>query len=323
MKQLVIQIFVLLFLAIGISCSSSKKTQSDAAEIDSFEQENIIVPDTFVLPDIPSTLTNSDMRAEYLVMHYWDRFDFSDTTLIRRPEVTEQAFVDYINILSYVPLEKTKESLGYTLGKAGNNAPMYNHFASLFEKYFYDANSPFRNEDFYIPVLQEITKSDLISDADRSKYEFQLEMVLKNRVAQTANDFIYTLATEKTNNLHSIKSEYLILMFSNPECSTCAAITQRLNKSEALNKAFAMNSPTRTMLTVLTIYPDANVNEWKSYLSKLPNRWINAYDKNMVITKQRLYDIKAIPTFYLLDKDKKVILKDTSAEAVEAFFSEF
>ena len=35
----------------------------------------------------------------------------------------------------------------------------------------------------------------------------------------------------------------------------------------------------------------------------------------------RLYDIKAIPTIYLLDSDKKVILKDCSLEAVESFFS--
>ncbi|HBK95202.1 MAG TPA: DUF5106 domain-containing protein, partial [Porphyromonadaceae bacterium] len=39
------------------------------------------------------------------------------------------------------------------------------------------------------------------------------------------------------------------------------------------------------------------------------------------ITKQKLYDIKAIPTLYLLDKDKKVILKDTSIEAIESFFA--
>jgi hypothetical protein len=41
----------------------------------------------------------------------------------------------------------------------------------------------------------------------------------------------------------------------------------------------------------------------------------------MAITRERLYDIKAIPTIYLLDSDKKVLLKDSSIEAVESFFS--
>jgi len=53
----------------------------------------------------------------------------------------------------------------------------------------------------------------------------------------------------------------------------------------------------------------------------MPAQWIHAYDKGMEITQRRLYDIKAIPTLYLLDKEKKVLLKDTSVEALESFFS--
>lgn len=316
--QLIIYIGI---LCAGLSCLSSKKTQANEAPDDSLTQENMIVPDTFVLPNMPQNLASADDRAAYLVMHYWDRFDFADTTLILRPQITEQAFVDYINILSYVPYEKGEQSLDYTLEKARKSTPMYLHFASLFEKYFYDANSPFRNEAFYIPVLRKLINSDIISDVVKSKYRFQWDMSMKNRVGQIANDFVYTLSTENSNTLHNIKSEYLILLFSNPGCATCAHVTEQLNISEALQKAFSMNSSTRTMLTVLTVYPDNNPNEWRDNLSKMPAKWVNAYDKDMQITKEQLYDIKAIPTIYLLDKDKKVILKDTSIEAITAFFA--
>lgn len=307
------------FIAI-YSCSSSKKAQVDVTGDDSLKLEQTIVPDTFVLPNIPAEITNSDARAEYLVMNYWNRFDFSDEELTQRPEITEQAFVDYVNILSYVPFDKAKESLNYTLKKAEANNAMYSYFGTLFDKYFYGANSPFRNEEFYIPVLQELVKSNSISGADKSKYQFQLEMTLKNRVGQTANDFSFTLSSGQSQKLHSIKSEYLILMFSNPGCSTCASVTNALTKSTALNQAFSMNSPTRTMVTVLTVYPDADIDEWLLHLPQMPTNWVHSYDKGMAITKEKLYDIKAIPTLYLLDKDKKVVLKDTSIEAIESFF---
>lgn len=304
-----------------LSCSSSKSAQGDTTAEDSLRQAQTIVPDTFVLPTLPAELTNPDARAAYLVMHYWNRFDFSDEKLTLRPEITEQAFVDYINILSYVSLDKAKESLNYTLKKAEANSAMYTYFASLFDKYFYGANSPFRNEEFYLPVLNELVKSDYLSEAEKSKYQFQLDMTLKNRVGQTATDFAYTLPSGQSQKLHSLKSEFIVLMFSNPGCSTCMSVIETLKKSAALNQAFAMNSPARTMLTFLTVYPDANIEEWKSHLSQLPENWIHGYDKGMIITKQKLYDIKAIPTLYLLDKDKKVILKDTSIEAIEAFFT--
>ena len=313
--------FVFMAVLLIYSCSSSKKAQSDVSEEDSPIRTQIIVPDTFVLPDIPAEITNSDARAAYLVMHYWDRFDFADEKLTQRPEITEQAFVDYINILTYVPFEKAQESLNYTLKKAEIGNAMYAYFGTLFDKYFYGANSPFRNEEFYVPVLQELVKSDLLSEADKSRYQFQLDMAMKNRVGQTANDFSYTLASGQTQKMSSIRSEYLILMFSNPDCPTCMAVINALTKSPALNNAFSMNSPTRTMLTILTVYPDADIDEWKSHLPQLPANWLHAYDKGMTITKQKLYDVKAIPTLYLLDRDKKVLLKDTSIEAIDAFFS--
>jgi len=310
---------VLLVLITGFSCSSSRQTDSKTREID--DQPQIVVPDTFVLPLIPEILTSSGDRVKYLVMHFWDRFDFADKKLIERPEITEQAFVDYINILNFAPKEKVTESLLYTLDKSKADRAMYLHFASLFEKYFYDPNSPFRNEEYYLPVLKEVIQSPLLTDVLLSRYEFQLEMTMKNRVGQRAVDFTYTVASGQSYTLHNLKSEFTLLIFSNPGCPTCEAVTAHLDNSKSLNDALQMNSPTRTMLTILTIYPDDDQEEWMAYLPQMPDKWVHGYDNEMEITNKKLYDIKAIPTLYLLDKDKNVILKDTSIEAVESFFS--
>jgi hypothetical protein len=322
MNSTFLKSFFVLAVSLAIyACSSSKKAPTDIAGEDSLKQGQTIVPDTFLLPEIPSGITNPNVRAAYLVMHYWDRFDFANEKLTLRPEITEQAFVDYIHILSLVPFENAKESLNYTLRKAKMNRVMYTYFGSLFDKYLFDANSPFRNEEYYIPVLQDLVNSDLLSEEERSRYRFQLNMALKNRVGETASDFVYTLANGESKKMHSIKSEYLLLIFSNPGCSTCASVTETLSKSDNLAMAFSMNSPSRTMITVLTVYPDTDIDEWRSHLQHLPANWIHSYDKDRVITKQKLYDLKAIPTIYLLDREKRVILKDTSLEAIEAFFA--
>lgn len=77
------------------------------------------------------------------------------------------------------------------------------------------------------------------------------------------------------------------------------------------------------MLTVLSIYPDANVDEWRKALPTLPQKhWINSYDDGEHIINKRLYDLKAIPTLYLLDKDKKVVLKDVTLREIEVYFIE-
>ena len=38
-----------------------------------------------------------------------------------------------------------------------------------------------------------------------------------------------------------------------------------------------------------------------------------------MIDQKSLYDLKAIPTLYLLDKDKTVLLKDATAEEIEEY----
>ena len=48
-------------------------------------------------------LNTPELRADYLVRHYWDNMDFTDTTYINLPDVTEQAWVDFIDILKIVP----------------------------------------------------------------------------------------------------------------------------------------------------------------------------------------------------------------------------
>ena len=53
-----------------------------------------------ILPTIPDSLTNPKDRADYLITHYWDNFNFMDTIYESLP--IEQAFVDYI----YCPVLK-------------------------------------------------------------------------------------------------------------------------------------------------------------------------------------------------------------------------
>lgn len=320
------QKFILFFsifaLFIGISCTSSKRTQTDAIASEEQKSRNqTVVPDTFILPDIPTSITHPEARAEYLSMHFWDRFDFQDKKLISREDVTEQALVDYINILNYIPAETQSQSIENTLAKASAESGMYNYFARLFDKYLHEPNSPFHNDELYLPVLENVVKSPDLPEIDKSKYQLQLEMAKKNRVGKKSTDFTYTTASGRKSNLHSIASEYLLLLFIDPDCSTCKTAMKQIGESQAIKSALRMNVPGRTMLTILTVYPDGNLDEWKANIQNLPGEWINSYDADMAITQKKLYDIKAYPTIYLLDKNKNVILKDVPAETVDAFFA--
>lgn len=55
---------------------------------------------------------------------------------------------------------------------------------------------------------------------------------------------------------------------------------------------------------------------------RFAKEWTNGYDKELVIKNKNLYDLRAIPTLYLLDKNKTVLLKDATLQKVEQYLAE-
>lgn len=322
LNNLLLASIILMFLSFcNCTSQSSKSTNNKSLNTPQVAERIESSEPVFPLPKVPLLLDGTQEGTIYLSKHYWDLFPFEDTTLISQPDITEQGLVDYIQLLNNIPYSHAEQSLQAMMNQAKANNTMYRHFLSLFEKYFYEPNSPFRNDEFYIPVVDNAMKSGILSATDKEVYRFQQEMILKNRVGTTATDFVYTLANGEKYKMHTLKSDYLILFITNPDCPTCAAVTNEMNDSKTLNNLFLLNSSNKSILTVLSIYPDSNIDDWRKMLSKMPQQnWVNAYDDGTVLTNKRMYDIKAIPTLYLLDKNKKILLKDTSLDEIEDYF---
>lgn len=75
-------------------------------------------------------------------------------------------------------------------------------------------------------------------------------------------------------------------------------------------------------LKILAVYPDEDLEAWKKHISYMPAGWINSYDSTVSLKNDEIYDLKAIPTLYLLDKDKKVVLKDVTFNQVENYLKQ-
>ncbi|MBK5722599.1 DUF5106 domain-containing protein, partial [Dysgonomonas sp. Marseille-P4677] len=114
---------------------------------------------------IPDELATPSQRADYLVPHYWDNFNFSDTGYIHLPDITEQAFVDYLEVMHHADKQKVYFSITAMLDRAvreDSTGKMYPYFLRLYKDYLYDPNSPMRNDEYYIPVARYI-QEDTIS----------------------------------------------------------------------------------------------------------------------------------------------------------------
>lgn len=270
----------------------------------------------FPFPTIPATLTEPEARKSYLLTHYWDEFDFADTTLVNNRNVTEQGFVNFIALLTddndTTPEELTRESLENWCTNFVGKEHACKVMTQTADDYLFSPHSPFYNEGLYGMYLEALLKVLPISDAMRSSYNFKLELVKRNSPGNRATDFTYYLpdGTCCTLTTTLIKNNYLLLLFYNPECELCHKVLLQMAADTALTEAVRTGK-----LSVLAIYTEGNEEVWRKALPDLPQNWIAGTDREAV-KLGALYDLKAMPSLYLLDKKKQVILKDAAYEAI-------
>lgn len=102
----------------------------------------------------------------------------------------------------------------------------------------------------------------------------------------------------------------MILMFYDPECESCHKVLLQMAADTSLAEAVRSGR-----LSVLAIYTEGNDEAWRKALADIPEGWIVGTDYEVIKTRA-LYDLKAMPSLYLLDGKKQVILKDTPYEQI-------
>ncbi|MCD8102908.1 MAG: DUF5106 domain-containing protein [Alistipes sp.] len=275
-------------------------------------------PQKIRIPDIPSVLVTDQEKAEYLAVHYWDNFDFADTTYIDLPDITEQAFVDYLMLLGVVQPEVARRGIDVVISRSADTRAIYEHFTDLFEKYLDDPNSPFRNEELYIPVLESIIASPKVEELDKLRPQAQLTAAMKNRLGTRAADFTVTDAAGRKIRLYDIDADYTLVYFNNPDCNYCEEVTRTIRESGSM----LMPLVRQGVLKIIAVYPDEDLTAWRNHLDDMPSEWLRTYDATLGIRNGQTYDLRAIPSLYLLDRDKTVLMKDVDKVfLIENFFA--
>lgn len=313
-KFLIIAISLLALTSCGGGGAAHKKAAGTAETAS---------PAQFPYPTVPSMVTTQKDAYEYAVLHFWNEFYSNPTKYYNKKEM-EKAFANYCTMLMDVPIPVAREAQEKMLAKAAaahNAHPelgILEETLELNDRYLYDVNSPYRNEEYYLPVMEFVlSRSDMTPETvGDMKREYPLFCL--NRPGTVAADFSYTLRNGRTGTLHSIKADIILLFFSNPGCENCKEIIDALSNSQNVHNLIETG-----VLKVVNIYPDQDLSEWFKYMSHYPKEWINGFDPDNIIRSDTKYYMRAIPSLYLLDAEKRVICKDAPLEIVMKYLNSY
>lgn len=253
------------------------------------------------LPNVPTTLRTPTDRANYIIQHFWDAMEFGDTARSHNRMFMEQNFSNYISVFPYAEEEARKHAVETLLGKAEADSAGYVLLRDIAKKYLYEPNSPMLSEEFYILFLEHLVKSPILGEYGRQRAYRQLDAACKNRPGMTAADFAYTTREGNKTTLHQTDTEgELLLIFYDPDCEHCKEVMSELQTEKTLSDG---------SVKVLAIYSDEDHELWKRTAGLLPKEWTVGYEGG-ALQENGSYVLRAMPTLYLLDRKKKVILKD-------------
>ncbi|MDR1331242.1 MAG: DUF5106 domain-containing protein [Tannerella sp.] len=272
---------------------------------------------TFPMVTVPTIYSDPQARAEYLAMHFWDRFDFGDTVNFGSAAlVTEQAIVDYVSTFPYASYAVVYEGIRHTLSMAERHQAMYAFFTSTIERYLFSLNSALRNDEYFIPVLEHMLTSVVLDDYHKMRPGALLVELQKNRPGTPAADIRFETVSGARSALSHIATDYTLVMFHNLDCGNCRELAAALNASATIREM-----QRRRRLTVLAIYHGDDFEGWKKHVSEMPPSWTHGYDYGHEIADSITYALRVIPTLYLVQKDGTVVMRDAAPNYVEYFLN--
>lgn len=277
----------------------------------------------FPSAEIPSMITEPDERMVWLTQHFWDRFTAPDSLYfcdsvtvngVKADDLEKQVGIFATLLQQNAPAEgiRAMENMYDRMEAFQLKYPEGNLFQWLTDKvsdYLYDPNSPVRNEEMYLPLATKLSKSPLVEPVLQGRYAWEAQKCSLNRIGTKAADFKFIDTEGRKRSLYGINGQLTILIFGNPDCNACKEIQEVITGIPELSAAID-----RGEIKVVDIYIDEDIDSWKAGKDSYPSAWINGYDPGHVIREDLIYNVRAIPSIYLLDADKTVVLKDASPE---------
>ena len=159
----------------------------------------------------------------------------------------------------------------------------------------------------------------LLNEASKKSITERAYSMMANQLGLAAPGLIINSPENKKVSLYDQKAPYTFLAFWDPTCSHCKVEIPQL---DSIYKA------SWKTLGVQIVGVNINYKEltsWKTFLAE--NNivdWYHVYQTEDALNKEiankkpttirQLYDVFKTPTFYLLDKDKKIIAKNLTVD---------
>jgi len=250
---------------------------------------------------------------------YFDHLDFSDERMIRTPFL-ESKVERYFKNLVYQRTDTLKKETSYVLGLAKKNKDVYRYVLwYLTNKY---ENTDVVGLDGVVIHLYEnhyLKDADWLDSTSRAKFVERLSIMKPLETGKVMPALVLKDTQGKSHNLYDVKAKYTIVYFYSPTCGHCKDHAPELVKYQDEHRDKG--------IVVWNVSADVerNFEEMKNFITTYDmGRMANLHDPDRKYDFFYRYDVYSTPTLYILDEQKRILVRrGIPIEDVDGFLEHY
>ena len=259
----------------------------------------------------PAPVKEPQVYIEEIKAHFFDSMDVNDSVLAHSSFITDR-MRDYVLYLNQSDTQEAsnilqKEAIDKAVAWAGEKYVLLEKFEeSLIREYLNIQNAPmvqYVMDEHYIQLPKEVQDIKFIG---------KVKSAMKTAIGVRAPDFSWELEGQEKHLYGLMGTDYYIVLFFSSGCPHCQMEVPEFHK---------FISGIENM-KVVTVGLEDEVKSWENMTANYPE-FINVLDLDKWSSpKVKAYGVQAIPSYFVLDSEKRILAKPEDFEELKSLFEE-
>jgi peroxiredoxin len=264
---------------------------------------------TPIVPDVPANADSLTFKYSYYKVHFWDGIDIADPGLLRSPLLYNK-IMDYLDNVVIQHPDTVIVAIDDLITTSKKNDEAFRYLLiTLTNKY--ESSKVMGFDKVFVHLVDQyyLTNQATWTDVETiAKLEERAASIRPNFIGNPAPAFTLQDTLGRDYRLYDIDAKYTVLYFYDPDCGHCKTSTPGLYDAYADLQS--------KNVEVLAICTTTDSKRWHEFIVDNDLDWINLADLASVTHFKYYYDVRSTPTVYILDKDKKILLKKIATEDI-------
>ena len=279
------------------------------AALDMMAQKNA---DIFPVPSAPADLTSLQERSDYVISHFWDHCNVK--SILSSQKKFADAFDTYVNLLPLGSRRTVIRSIYNLLTQLEKHPKELLFVAEQADALLYSDTAKVKSDEAYLPFARAVAENKKVGRAEKARFAEQMRILQECNVGMPAPALEFTDSAGVRASLVAAAdtAAYTIIFFNDPDFIACIIARGRLSANHMAN-----NLLDKGLLKIIAITPDDPSEDWNAQAARYPSNWIVGFAPDA----RDFYDIRHTPTFYIIDREKKIVSKDTPIDEIIRLFN--